>query len=163
MPAIIRFSLPAILLAVIAYEGCLAFKSWLKTRPDFSTIAVCADNHSLDLEHAESLWQRIWGLSRISKPEKDGMLFSYSSIQVAGEDGFWMQRTTFPLTVAFINEQGVIIGKEDMLPCPPLERCPTHHSKGDYSKAIELETSTFNSLNLEIGSSITIGRCESTH
>ena len=70
--------------------------------------------HELSAEVAATDPERAQGLMhRRMLPENRGMLFVFPSIE---QHGMWMMNTYLPLSVAFLDADGVIINIEDMMP-----------------------------------------------
>lgn len=70
--------------------------------------------HALTAEVAHTDPDRMQGLMhRRMLPENRGMLFVFPNI---AHHGMWMMNTYVPLSVAFIDDNGVIINIEDMQP-----------------------------------------------
>jgi len=71
-------------------------------------------DQQLDVEVAATQADRVRGLSqRQTLPENRGMLFVFVD---PARHVMWMRDTHVPLSVAFLDEQGVIINIEDMEP-----------------------------------------------
>ncbi len=45
----------------------------------------------------------------------DGMLFVFDA---DSSNGFWMKNTLIPLSIAFADQAGAVVGTADMVPCP---------------------------------------------
>jgi uncharacterized protein len=83
-------------------------------RAELPEIALTMGNHRLIAEVASTDSQRSQGLMhRRMLPENRGMLFVFPDV---GLHGMWMMNTYVPLSVAFIDERGVIVNIEDMQP-----------------------------------------------
>jgi uncharacterized protein len=52
--------------------------------------------------------------------------------------GFWMRNTPMPLTIAWVDPAGTVIGTTDMEPCADSPDCPTYPPPGPYQLAIEV-------------------------
>jgi uncharacterized protein len=84
------------------------------TRADLPEITLSIGGERLIAEVASSDPERSQGLMhRRMLPENRGMLFVFP--QTAWH-GMWMMNTFVPLSVAFIDEQGIIVNIEDMQP-----------------------------------------------
>ena len=89
----------------------------------FSTAAACAElphtvlsigSHTLTAEVASTDATRSTGLMhRRMLPENRGMLFIFPDVAL---HGMWMMNTHVPLSVAFLDRNGVIINIADMTP-----------------------------------------------
>jgi uncharacterized protein len=86
-------------------------------------IALGVGKHKLTAEVASTEAQRSTGLMhRRMLPEDRGMLFVFPEVAL---HGMWMMNTFVPLSVAFVDRDGVIINIEDMEP----------HTKNTHSAA----------------------------
>ena len=73
---------------------------------------------------------------RQSMGENNGMLFVFP---YTGHHSMWMMNTVIPLSVAFLDEKGVILNIEDMVP-----RTETAHGSAGAAKyAIEMNLGWF--------------------
>ncbi len=76
--------------------------------------------------------------------DKEGMLFAY---EVDSPLRFWMANTEIPLSIAFIDREGVIIQIEDM---QPFDLTPVR-SKIAVRYALEVKQGRFNELGVAVG------------
>ena len=77
-------------------------------------IPLAVNGHKLTVEVAASDEVRMQGLMhRRVLPENRGMLFVFREVE---RHGMWMMNTHIPLSVAFLDERGVIINIADMQP-----------------------------------------------
>ena len=77
-------------------------------------VELTIHNHVLTAEVASNDADRMQGLMhRRMLPENRGMLFVFQNVAY---HGMWMMNTYVPLSVAFIDDAGVIINIEDMQP-----------------------------------------------
>jgi uncharacterized membrane protein (UPF0127 family) len=82
--------------------------------PKFATSQVKVGPHPLKVELAVSEPQRMQGLMfREKLGRNDGMLFVFDE---PAYQGMWMKNTLIPLSVAFLDGQGVILNILDMEP-----------------------------------------------
>lgn len=101
--------------------------------------------HTLRVEVAYTETTRSQGLmSRQSMDNNDGMLFIFPE---AGRHSMWMMNTDIPLSVAFLNEKGVILNIEDMTP----RTATAHGSAGAAKYAIETNLGWFSTRNIKAG------------
>lgn len=97
-------------LLLLTAMACLATLA----RAEMPEIALAIKGHRLLAEVAATDAQRAQGLMhRRMLPENRGMLFVFPD---AALHGMWMMNTYIPLSVAFLDERGVIINIEDMQP-----------------------------------------------
>lgn len=83
-------------------------------RADLPEITLTIGGERLIAEVAASEPEREQGLMyRRMLPENRGMLFVFPE---TARHGMWMMNTYVPLSVAFIDERGVIVNIEDMQP-----------------------------------------------
>ena len=77
-------------------------------------ISLSIGGHRLDAEIAHTYDTRAKGLmNRAVIPENQGMLFVFPKIDFYS---MWMLNTVIPLSVAFIDAQGIILNIETMQP-----------------------------------------------
>lgn len=77
-------------------------------------IELAAGKHVITAEVARSDPDRMQGLMhRRMLPENRGMLFVFPN---AAHHAFWMMNTYIPLSIAFIDDDGIIVNIEDMQP-----------------------------------------------
>ena len=107
-----------------------------------------AEAQTIDVELADSPSRRSRGLMfRQTLPADEGMLFPFAT-DTSG--GFWMQNTFVPLSIAFINSTGVIIGIRDMAPLSTVIVSPP----GPYRWALEMNQGWFVANGVEVGDSV---------
>jgi hypothetical protein len=93
--------------------------------------------HTLMAEVASNDPDRMQGLmQRRMLPENRGMLFVFPNI---ARHGMWMKNTFIPLSVAFIDDKGVIINVEDMQP----HTLDAHNAKQPVRYALEMNLGWF--------------------
>jgi len=105
-------------------------------------------HHTFSVEVAHTEPARVQGLMfRQSLGENDGMLFVFSHPE---RYSMWMMNTDIPLSVAFLDEQGVILNIADMIP-----RTATAHSSAGAAKyALEMNLGWFAARNIKPGQRI---------
>lgn len=105
--------------------------------------------HLINAEVASTTSQREQGLMyRKKMAANDGMLFDFGA--PAGVC-MWMKNTYIPLSVAFIDQDGVIVNIEDMQPMTTLSHC----AKKPVRYALEMNQGWFKQKNAGPGSKIT--------
>lgn len=138
----LRLSLAA-LLAVALAASALATTTQLPSR----TITV--GKEKLLVEVVDTPDQRATGLmNRFSLQPDHGMLFVFDKPQPLA---FWMKNTYIPLSIAFVDEGGVIINIEDMRP----QDESTHWSKANALYAIEVKQGWFAAKGITPGVRVT--------
>lgn len=102
----------------------------------------------LHVELADTTDERATGLmGRESIGPHDGMAFTFDD----PTDGtFWMKNTLIPLSIAFWDEGGRIVGILDMDPCTD-DPCPTYGPGVPYVGALEVEQGAFDEHGVEVG------------
>lgn len=108
-------------------------------------VNLFAGMHHIEAELAATPSSRASGLMyRKSMPTQHGMLFVFP---VAAKHCMWMKNTYFPLSVAFLDEQGVIINIEEMYPQTENNHCALRSAR----YALEMNLGWFKSRGLESG------------
>ncbi|MBA4143786.1 MAG: DUF192 domain-containing protein [Nitrosospira sp.] len=91
----------------------------------------------LSVEVAHTPIARSRGLMfRQSLDENNGMLFVFPE---AGRHSMWMMNTDIPLSVAFVDEKGIILNLADMMP----RTATAHRSAGPAKYAVEMNLGWF--------------------
>src|SRR3954462_10084914 len=97
-----------LLIALLA----LATPAWAQGALPEITLSI--KGHKLTAEVAATDNSRTTGLMhRRMMPENRGMLFVFTYSQ---PQSFWMMNTYLPLSIAFIDEQGIIVDIDEMKP-----------------------------------------------
>ena len=92
--------------------------------------------------------QRATGLmNRFSLQPEHGMLFVFDKPQPLA---FWMKNTYIPLSIAFVDAQGMIINIEDMRP----QDESTHWSRANALYAIEVMQGWFAARGISAGTKV---------
>jgi len=111
-------------------------------------IELKAGKQTLTAEVASTDPDRMQGLMhRRMLPENRGMLFVFPSVAY---HGMWMKNTFIPLSVAFIDDKGVIINIEDMQP----QTQDAHCTKKPARYALEMNQGWFKQKNLKPGTKV---------
>ena len=154
--------LPALLFAGLAV-GCAQPASRSASFVAFDTAEVVirseADSAVLLVEVASTFEQKVLGLSRRPRLDRNsGMLFRYDSAGAAG-DGFWMWQTRMPLDIAFIDTTWVIAEVLAMAPCVAaayMEDCPQYYTNVAYLATIEANRGWFRDNGVGVGSRVEV-------
>lgn len=111
------------------------------------TITVGSTSILVELAHKEQS-RRIGLMYRDTLPADEGMLFIYPK---AAPRSFWMKNTRIPLSIAFANEDGVILQISEM------KALSTKHTRceSDAKYALEVNKGWFQSKGIKAGDSIT--------
>jgi uncharacterized protein len=104
--------------------------------------------HSLKAELAKDNETRSTGLmNRFSLKPDHGMLFIFKEAAMVG---MWMKNTYIPLSVAFIDEKGVILNIENMKP----QALETHTTVAPALYALEMKMGWFDAKGIKPGAKI---------
>lgn len=115
----------------------------------FATTQVQVGGHALKVEVAATEAQRDQGLMfRAKLGADDGMLFIFDD---PGYYAMWMKNTLIPLSVAFIDGDGVILNILDMEP----QTLDSHGAAGPASYAIETNVGWFAAHKVRAGDKVT--------
>jgi uncharacterized protein len=135
------------MLAALAV-GCVVSGAQAQT-PAAPTIALGAGIHVIRAEVAADNETRMRGLMfRKSLGPNQGMLFVFDETT---RHCMWMKNTLIPLSVAFIDKDGVIANIADMKPHDE----STHCAVKDVPYALEMDKGWFTAKGLKAGSRIT--------
>lgn len=134
--------LVATVLAMLAMVSADASSS------EVNVIPLKIDGHVLLAEVAHTQLSRSQGLMyRESLEENAGMLFVFPD---PGHYSMWMKDTYIPLSVAFINEHGVILNIADMWP----QTRTAHDSAGIAKYALEMNIGWFSARKIAAGTRV---------
>ncbi len=87
---------------------------------------------------ADTPEQRSQGLMEVTDLKGyAGMLFVFETV---GTGGFWMKNTVMPLTVLYLDENGIEVSRAVMEPCLAGNDCPGYPPEGPYFYALEMPT-----------------------
>ena len=108
-------------------------------------ITLSAGIHQIDTQLAVTSAQQATGLMyRNEMPQNEGMLFVFEQATV---QCFWMKNTLIPLSIGFIDEQGILVQVEDMAP----NTLTTHCAKTAIKYAIEMNKGWYAKNKANIG------------
>jgi len=111
-------------------------------------LSLNAGIHRIEAEVASTFSERAEGLMhRKSMAMHRGMLFVFN---VPGEQCMWMRNTLIPLSVAFLDADGIIINIEEMQP----ETLDNHCAQKPAKFALEMNAGWFKSHGVATGSKI---------
>jgi len=109
-----------------------------------ATISI--KDHSLAVALATTPKARVCGLSnRVKLPENHGMLFIYPTL---GPRTFWMKDTHIPLSIAFLDDSGLILSIHQMTPMQTDER---YRSSQPVRYALEVNQGWFAENGIGVG------------
>jgi len=112
-------------------------------------IELRISTHKITAEVAATEASRALGLMNRKKPlaENNGMLFVFNTVDF---HSMWMKNTYIPLSVAFIDERGVILNIADMAP----ETTTPHTAAGFARYALEMNQGWFSTRKIHAGAKI---------
>src|SRR4051812_28906273 len=132
-----------VLIAALAFEAAP-----LRAQTALPEIALSIKGHKLTAEVAANDNARMTGLMhRRMMPENRGMLFVFPYAQ---PQSFWMMNTYLPLSIAYIDEQGVIVNIADI---KPLTTDP-HPSAKPAKYALEMNQGWFAKRGIKAGAHV---------
>jgi uncharacterized membrane protein (UPF0127 family) len=110
------------------------------TRADGSTEAFC-----LLLADDPDEWAR--GLMEVvDLGDHAGMAFVFPEDRTGS---FFMRNTPLPLSIAFLDGDGMLVSATDMDPCEDRDGCPTYAAAGPYRIAVEVPQGDLTTLGLD--------------
>lgn len=111
-------------------------------------IELSAGIHRITAELAATDANRQRGMMfRKTLLPQEGMLFVFDRSERVC---MWMKNTYLPLSVAFLDDQGVLINVEDMVPHSEQSHCATHPAR----YALEMNVGWFDKRGLRAGAKI---------
>lgn len=133
-----------VLVAWLFSSGCNETEKGVK-----KTIVV--DGIPVSVEVCDTPRERALGLMFRSKlPWNEGMLFVFDEEETLS---FWMHNTYIYLSIAFVDEKGLIVDIQDL---EPLDE--THHrSQGRALYALEMNRDWFRLNEVEVGDTVLVG------
>jgi hypothetical protein len=135
-------------LTVFAFTLCLNAAARDDQPAADKRLTLEINGHALRVTLARTPAERSMGLMFATKLGKDdGMLFLYPEAQVTA---MWMKNTNVPLSVAFLDEKGVIINIEDMQP----HTLDAHASKAPAKYSIEVNLGWFKQRGIQPGAKV---------
>ena len=113
-----------------------------------STVAFEGTDALLYVEIADEPEEQRRGLMGVSSLASDeGMAFVFDE---PVDSTFWMKETLIPLSIAFVDEEDLVIDVRDMQPCEA-DPCPSYGVDEPYVLAIEANLSWFDDHGIEAG------------
>jgi uncharacterized membrane protein (UPF0127 family) len=121
------------------------------TQPQDSTIAVAFPGGTITAKIAATAAARDQGLMNVtSLGANSGMLFAFSVDQSSPPEGFWMQNTPIPLSIAFIDANKTVINIDEMA----AETTTLHFASRPFRYAVEANQGWMTSHNVVAGASV---------
>ena len=113
-----------------------------------STVAFSGSDSALYVDVADTAQEQQKGLMGVEVlPADEGMAFVFDE---PSDSTFWMKDTLIPLSIAFVDGDGRVIGLLDMQPCES-DPCPTYGIDEPYVLAIEANLGWFGEAGIEVG------------
>jgi uncharacterized protein len=113
-----------------------------------ATVAFDGSDAVLYVAVADTAEEQRKGLMGVDVlPADEGMAFVFD--EPSGST-FWMKDTLVPLSIAFVDANGRVIGVRDMQPCKA-DPCPTYGIGEPYVLAIEANLGWFEEAGVEVG------------
>ena len=134
--------------ALLVFAAALAHAQTPGGQPPLPAVQLQSGMFLIKAEVASNYSTRMQGLMMREKMgPNEGMVFVF-----AGEDQqcMWMKNTLLPLSVAFIDQSGVILNIEDMQPKTENSHCSAKSAR----YALEMNQGWFKSKNIKPGSKI---------
>lgn len=117
-------------------------------QPPLPTVQLQTGMYLIKAEVANDYSTRMQGLMMREKmAPNDGMLFLFPGRE---QQCMWMKNTLLPLSVAFIDESGVILNIEDMKPQTENSHCSAKEAR----YALEMNQGWFKNKNIKAGAKI---------
>lgn len=140
---------PRAIRVLLAAWVLLAGAAYAQKQAPLPTTSVKVGNHALKVEVVANDNDRARGLMfREKLGRDDGMLFVFPEIAY---HSMWMKNTLIPLSVAFIDKDGVILNILDMEP----HSLDSHMSAGPALYAIETNVGWFKGKGVKPGDKVT--------
>jgi len=119
-----------------------------QTNRPASTVTFDGSDAVLYVAVADTAHEQQKGLMGVEiLPADEGMAFVFDE---PVDSTFWMKGTLIPLSIAFVDESGRVIGVRDMQPCET-DPCPRYGVDDLYVLAIEANLGWFEEEGIEIG------------
>ncbi len=126
------FSLCILWISAVYSQSLIKVPIYIKDREIWIEVA------KKDEERAKGL------MGRTSLGRDEGMLFIFDE---EGYHGFWMKNTLLPLSIAFIDKKGEIVGIADMMPLT----LSSHNPPKPILYALEMNKGWFATNEIKIG------------
>lgn len=114
------------------------------------------ERHQLAVKVAATREQQLHGLMEVEEvPDGTGMWFVFDEPRTSG---FWMYSTLVPLSIAYVDTDGVIVDVLDMEPCPAEagRDCPSYPPDAPYRFALEVPQGWFAEHGIAAGDQVTV-------
>ncbi|MEQ1813909.1 MAG: DUF192 domain-containing protein [Candidatus Nitrotoga sp.] len=135
-------------ITALLYLFAAMSSAWAEPPPLTKVSALHIGMHRIQAEIADTPQSRERGLMRRTHLcEHCGMLFVFEE---AAKHGFWMKNTPLPLSIAFINDQGIIINIAEMQANTTI----IHRAQEDALYALEMNQGWFALRGIKRGDAI---------
>lgn len=140
-----KLPLKPLIAGLLAWLFLSVAQAQSEAQPPLPTIQLNAGLYVIKAEVAQTFSQQSMGMMHREKMgANDGMLFIWAE---SSKRCMWMRNTLLPLSVAFIDDKGVVLNVEDMKP----QTEDSHCSKGDAKYALEMNLGWFKAKRLQPG------------
>lgn len=150
-PSIRLFAIAFFAMAAIGSTTLLADQSTLpqgSPQTGLPTISLRAGSQNIRADVANTEPTRQLGLMFRKKMGKhEGMLFVFPEL---GYHAMWMRNTVLPLSVAYLDDRGVILSIHEMQPLTEI----SHQSAGPARYALEMNAGWFGTNKIRVGDAI---------
>ena len=144
----LRNLLSAVFLVASLASGLLPASSVAQVNKDLPVIDLTIKTAKLKAEVAADANSRTIGLmNRFSLKPDQGMIFVFAQNE---QLGFWMRNTFVPLSIAYIDNKGVILNIVDMKP----QDEASHPSSGPAMFALEMKQGWFKERGILAGDKV---------
>jgi uncharacterized membrane protein (UPF0127 family)/predicted small secreted protein len=142
--------------SVVTAEASLRAQGFTKVTLRIRHADGTVEEHCVWL--ADSELERQQGLSERTDPLIAGgeaMVFSFDA---DSDRTFWMKDTVLPLSIAWIDGEGAVIGTADMDPCPATStNCEKFSAERPYRLAIEMAQGRLQDWGIRPGATVSLG------
>ena len=144
-----QIDMPPVFRAFLAIAAMFAATSaYAQGQPPLPTVQLQTGLYLIKAEVAANYTTRMQGLMQREKMgANEGMLFVFPE---RDKQCMWMKNTLLPLSVAFIDESGVILNVEDMQPQTENSHCSVKPAR----YALEMNLGWFKTKNIKPGAKI---------
>jgi len=136
------------LLVLVLFAACGSAPSGTTFDRPSSTVLFPRTDATLHVRIADSDDERARGLMQVEHlPDDEGMAFVYPEPSTSS---FWMRNTLIPLSIAFVDGDGRVVGFRDMQPCGT-ESCPLYGVEEPFVIAIEANLGWYDEHGIQVG------------
>ena len=144
-----QIDMPPVFRAFLAIAAMFAaISAYAQGQPPLPSVQLQTGLYLIKAEVAANYGTRMQGLMQREKMgANEGMLFVFPD---RDKQCMWMKNTLLPLSVAFIDESGVILNVEDMQPQTENSHCSVKPAR----YALEMNLGWFKTKNIKPGAKI---------